>query len=240
MEPDPVTRRLVELYLAPLGYTVRWVESLEGWPGPHAGALAFLLSANAIPDGDAAGVADIAQKVTQQLGAIPVLGMAGDRHRFPPQTLLHPIRHFLRKPIRARELMSVLEAIQSPPPVSESPSPLDGFGAMAQEFGMDGAMIADLCHSFIERGEKYLLAARDAAEPRNDAELDRIAHAFKGMAGNMRLLRMTELSEALRRAAKDHAGDVLAAIRSLQVEFGAVRKLLHERWLKDRPVETGG
>jgi len=228
MEPDPVTRRLVELYLEPLGYVLRWVDSLVDWPGVNSGAIAFLLSANALPTLNEAAVAQIADRA----GAIPLLGMAGDRHRFPPQTVPNPVRQILRKPIRADALMSALEALQTPPQMNESTSPLDGFTAMIEEMGMDAEMTVDLCRSFIERGERYLLEAMSAAGPRDNERLDRIAHAFKGMAGNMRLRRMAELSEALRRAAKEQTGDVIALTRNMQVEFGALRELLQAQWLK--------
>jgi HPt (histidine-containing phosphotransfer) domain-containing protein len=228
MEPDPVTRHLIELYAGPLGYALRWVESLEGWPGPHAGAVAFLLSAHALPEMDATAVAQVAQR----LGGVPLLGLAGERRRFPQECVPRPIRQVLRKPVRAADLMAALEALLAPLPASESDGALDGFRAMVEEMQMDADMVAGLCRSFIERGEQYLLEAMAATDPRDDETLDRIGHAFKGMAGNMRLKRMTELSDALRRAAKEHTGDVEALTRGLQVEFGALRGLLQAGWLK--------
>lgn len=228
MEPDPVTRRLVETYLTPVGYAVRWIDTLEQWRGGD-GALAFLLAASALPELSAAKVTEAAKR----LGSIPLLGMAGDRRRFPAECVPHPLRVVLRKPVRPDALMAALEALQMPQPAA-GPSAIDGFAEMAKDMEMDAEMAADLCASFIERGEKYLLEAKAAADPRDNVKLERVAHAFKGMAGNMRLQRTTQLADDLQRAAREHSGDVVSLTRSLQVEFGAIRTLLQERWLKGR------
>lgn len=231
MEPDPVTRHLVGLYLTPLDYTLQWITSWEEW-SPGDGIIAFLLSANALPTPNLGAI----QAVAKRLGRVPLVGMAGDRRPFPAEAVPRPIRRVLRKPLRAEDLLAALEALQMPEPDAKKPeSPLDGFAAMIEELGMDAAMAEELCHSFIERGEQYLLEAKAAMDPRDNLKLERIAHAFKGMAGNMRFRRVTELADQLLRAARQQQGDLNALTRSLQVEFGAVRRLLQTEWLKKGP-----
>jgi HPt (histidine-containing phosphotransfer) domain-containing protein len=110
---------------------------------------------------------------------------------------------------------------------------------MIRELEMDAATVIDLCQSFLERGEQYLRDLRAAAEPRDDATLDRVAHGFKGMAGNLRFRRMTELSDRLRKAAQARSDDPAPLIRDLAAEFDALRKVLEERWLKSGSADAG-
>lgn len=233
LEPDPVTRCLVGLYLEPLGYSLRWLPSLTAWPESCPGSMAFFLSSAALERLDGAAIREFAGRV----GAVPLLGLAGGRRGFPPECVPQPVRRVLRKPVRAEELLSALEGLQPRASPESGGAPLLwGLEVMAAEMGMDTALVADLCRSFIERGEKYLREARAAVHPRDDAALDRVAHAFKGMAGNLRLESLAALAEALRRAAKEHIGDPLALTRSLEGEFAAVRTLLRERWLNGEPA----
>lgn len=233
LEPDPVTRRLVSLYLEPLGYSLRWLASLGEWPESCPGSMAFFLSSAALERLDAAAVREFAGRV----GTVPLLGLAGGRRGFPPECVPQPVRRVLRKPVWAEELLSALEALQPRARPEGNGAPrLQGLEEMAAGMGMDAALVADLCRSFIERGENYLREARAAVHPRDDAALDRIAHAFKGMAGNLRLENLAALAEALRRAAKEHTGDPLALTCSLEAEFISVRMLLQERWLKGEPA----
>ncbi len=226
LDPDPVTRRLIELYLTPLGYELHWIASAEDWPGKQGAATAFLLAATAAPAADRAALDAFAVR----LGAVPLLGMAGDVRRFPPGSVPHPVRRVLRKPVRADELLAALESLQPQAPLAAAlDSPLVEFEAMVKELEMDAATAADLCQSFVQRGDQYLKELRAAAQPRDDVALDRAAHGFKGMAGNLRFRRVTDLADRLRRAAKAHDGDPPALIRELGTEFDVVRKALEQR-----------
>jgi HPt (histidine-containing phosphotransfer) domain-containing protein len=237
MDRDPVTRALVELYLKPLGYTLDWVAAPEDWGREQNGAVAFLLGANALPDLEPASLLALARR----LGDVPLLGMAGDARRFPPDAVPRPLRCVLRKPLRAEDLLAALAALQAPlRAAAQADTPLAGLEAMAREMEMDAGMIADLGQSFLQRGEQYLLELAAAAEPRDDERLNRIAHGFKGMAGNLRFRRLTELAEELRRAAKEHAGNPAALSRMLQAEFEGLRLLLEERWQLARRTDAQG
>lgn len=233
LETDPVTRRLIGLYLEPLGYSLRWLGSLGDWPESCPGSIAFFLSSAALERLDATAVREIAGR----MGAVPLLGLAGRRRTFPGECIPAPLRRVLYKPVRADELFAALEELQPQPGrVADEALLLKGLEVMIAETGMDTALVADLCRSFIERGEKYVLAAKAAAHPRDDAVLDRVAHAFKGMAGNLRLEGIAALAEALRCAAKEHTGDPQVLTRSLEAEFATVRTLLRERWLNGESV----
>jgi HPt (histidine-containing phosphotransfer) domain-containing protein len=164
-----------------------------------------------------------------RLGNVPLLGLGGDARTYAASPALQP-RRVLPKPVRADDLLAALESLEAPA-VPAAESPLAGLEAMAREMEMDAAMIAELCQSFLQRGEEYLLELAAAAQPRDDERLDRAAHGFKGMAGNLRFRRLTELADELRRAAREHTGDPAALCGRLREEFAAMRRRLEERWL---------
>jgi HPt (histidine-containing phosphotransfer) domain-containing protein len=167
--------------------------------------------------------------------------MAGEARRFPPGSVPHPLRQVLRKPVRADDLLAALDALRAPAGAAPggAEASLAGFDAMIRELEMDAATVIDLCQSFLARGAQYLQDLRAAADPRDDATLDRIAHGLKGMAGNLRFRRMTELSDRLRQAAKARSDDPAPLIQDLSTEFEALRTMLEERWLKGGAADTG-
>jgi HPt (histidine-containing phosphotransfer) domain-containing protein len=257
IEPDPVTRRLVALYLTPRGYAVNLVERVQDALALVAGGppALFLYNDCALRDANP-GLLDA---LAASLGEVPVYALLEPGREAQPGTPPLPLRGTLSKPLRSEELLGALSRepgtppnaqAAGPPPGGEPPTfaeppaetpaetpggppadPLAGLLAFIAEMEMDEQMLAELISSFRQRGETYLKDLQRAFAARDTPQLERTAHAFKGMAGNLRLQLPTELADRLRHALLaddwEQAGPLVSR---LEAAFAEVRAALAKRW----------
>jgi histidine phosphotransfer protein HptB len=239
MEPDPVTRALIALYLEPHGYDVRLAARAEELPRAREleRAALFLCSESGLDDLSAAKREGLARS----LAKVPVAVLLE-----PGQLAVHTrdwpqVRERLSKPVRADALLSVLlearrrdgTAPAVPPPRvapaaaggagGAAAAPLAGFEALVAEMEMEPALVTDLVSSFLERGPHYL---DEIAAGLSAAELERVdkaAHAMKGMCGNLRFAGLVEWCDRLRMAAKmGDAKRTEATLPGLRAAFEAI------------------
>jgi HPt (histidine-containing phosphotransfer) domain-containing protein/CheY-like chemotaxis protein len=226
VEPDVISRRLVELYLSPLGYTVRWFDRLPEPSTALPDLAVFLIGAGAFEAADLRRL----QGAAERLGAVPIIGLAGDSAAFPAQAVPQLIRQVLRKPVKAADLLAALEhSLRPGEDAAAEPDPLEGLARLAAEMEMDRPMVEELCRSFVDRAARYVEQLRAADEAGDSAQLDGLAHAFKGMAGNLRFTRLAAIADRVRLAAMGGQHGLAAPITELEAEFLLVRRNLEAR-----------
>lgn len=220
VEPDPVTRALVALYLEPHGYHVQLAasvdEALESLPS--AEAVAFLCSE--------AGLEPAAlperERLRQAVGALPVVALL--EPGAPAALTRHwkGVREHLTKPLSPVALLAVLQgkafrAGGEVPAGAASPTDGDGllagFQGLVAEMEMDAALARELALSFLQRAPAYLGELDEALSAGDLERADRAAHTMKGMCGNLRFGPMVAASERIRAAARQ--GDPESARREL-------------------------
>jgi len=230
IEPDPVTRMLIRLYLEPLGYTVRIAANAgEYRPAPVPESVAAFLI-NLDTETSPAALA----AVEGQGPDVPVVGLVADGLNPPAGRVAGRTCHLLTKPVQSGKLLRILDgtaaatspasAALGPAPAADPPPLLAGFQAMIAEMEMDPAMAADLALSFVKRGQAYLVELEAAAGRRDAEALGRITHAFKGMAANLRLAGVTAACERLRAEVRGSGGapaDLMAGLKAAFAQASA-------------------
>lgn len=106
----------------------------------------------------------------------------------------------LKKPVTERDFLYMTRMLPQedenpsfPKALVQSDSLITGFLALIKELEMDESIIKQLGTSFITRGEMFLEELKIAFAANEHEEIYRIAHSFKGMAGNMRFETLTNL-----------------------------------------------
>lgn len=243
VEPDPVTRRLMELYLQPQGYDVRMVSTLEAALELNVSgqSTVFFLNAESV-DGATARQLTRLRSTTH---GNPVFFIAEEgQHAFAGKPPLNALGT-LTKPLRADAVLNATNGgagesgqgagIPRDPVFRLSQEEVDillgPFQSLIEEVEMDGMMIRELTASFLERGPMYLREMRDALRERQLERLDRAVHTMKGMCGNLRFSRLVEYNEQIGRCANAaRFADLERLLSEMDGEFHRLRGAIEQRW----------
>jgi PAS domain S-box-containing protein len=157
--------------------------------------------------------------------AMTAHAMVGDRER----CLESGMDDYLSKPIRARELLAVIEKISA-----GGPSPLDGqrdtstvdWAAALERLQGDRELLEELIGVIRQEAPQLLAAVREAVERGDAAALRLSAHTLKGSLGNFAAARAVEAAKRLEIMGKQ--GDLSDAAQALAVLESELDRFLPE------------
>ncbi|HEV3343107.1 MAG TPA: PAS domain S-box protein [Pirellulales bacterium] len=157
--------------------------------------------------------------------AMTAHAMVGDRER----CLESGMDDYLSKPIRARELLAVIEKISAGGPI-----PLDGqrdtstvdWAAALERLQGDRALLEELIGVIRQEAPQLLAAVREAVERGDAAALRLSAHTLKGSLGNFAAARAVEAAKRLEMMGKQ--GDLSDAAQALAVLESELDRFLPE------------
>jgi CheY-like chemotaxis protein len=123
---------------------------------------------------------------------------------------------YVSKPVRAEELLGVIEKVASrfsveprPEPSTESPAPVVDEQALMAGVRGDEKLLHELIELFTEDSSTMLTHMKEAIERDDPSELASSAHAFIGSLGNFASRRAYNKAKELERRARD--GDLDSA-----------------------------
>lgn len=235
LEPDPMTRQLLRLYLAESACQLKFSSGLQesismDIPPDHT---LFFVNLDYLIDFDK----EYIKKLSESLGSIPVYGLAS----FMPSSdeSYAPLRlsGTLIKPIKPEPLFNLLHAFEhttsSTHHAKDGGDILSGFLDMIDELEMDGELVQELCLSFTERGEEYLAILLNESNAQNATIVDQTVHSLKSMSGNLGFNKILNLCDQIRNLAKSNKFDEIPeAVSNLGIEFRKAKEAMHAYWPK--------
>lgn len=244
VEPDPVTRALLALYLEPIEYDVRLVERVsEALPllqRVHAGM--FLCSEHALGKANFVEV----EQLRSALNETPVIALAEPDTAEGPMQGWSAVCGRISKPVAADALLAIVEgrlrgraAGNARPGAiagargdeAGSSSAIAAFERFISTVELDAELVEQLVASFLERSPTYLEDIAGGLDEGDMMRVDHAAHTLKGMVGNLHLASLVELSDRLRLASKaNDVGAARLALSGLQSAFTEVAAELRRRW----------
>ena len=112
-------------------------------------------------------------------------------------------------------------------PVTGMETVLEGFNELAEELGMDEEIKVDLLQSFVERCRGFLEILETTVDGQEADMFERTTHSLKGLAGNMRFVKLGGLNENFTQAVQ--AGDKEQAtlfLREMWEEFQQIKEAI--------------
>ena len=236
VDTDPVFRELVALCLSPLGYEVRMAPGLNGILPLNRQRLPalFLVSMHGLSEEEAGRI----RESCDEHGSLPIYALILPGETIPDPPPFH-LSGQLVKPLKPEDLLNCFLP-EDPAPISGNlstappddpvsrpdpiPKPLRGFQDFIDEMDMDKLMIDDLTQSFLERGKVYIDDIPSLLKAHDGKGLDRVAHAMKGMAGNLRFDELMRLADRLRVFAKEESIEEMEQlVPRIEQEFAGIR-----------------